>query len=133
MITIHIWEDVRATCEDPQLEETNACMISHLEEEKATEGAAGGSYEPLGKDEACSSRPTGNASPADGDKGKGVVDEDDESGSDMDLDDLTMIDEGTTQIEVTTEGGSRIITIPKDHDNAEKYRGHGQCSRYSLL
>nr|XP_016488292.1 PREDICTED: uncharacterized protein LOC107808297 [Nicotiana tabacum] len=34
----------------------------------------------------------------------------------MDPDDLRMIDEGLTQIEVMIKGGSRTITIPTDRD-----------------
>lgn len=47
---------------------------------------------------------------------KVVADKDDKSGSDMDLDDLRMIHEGITQLEVRMEGGSRTITILMGRD-----------------
>lgn len=50
------------------------------------------------------------------DREKFIAEEDDETSSDMDLDDLRMIDEGLTQLEVRMDGGSRTITIPMDRD-----------------
>lgn len=104
--TIHIRDGVGAIFETPQFEETNVGMLSRPDEEMDAEGTFGDSSAPLGKDEASSSRPTGDASPIDGDKEKGVIDKGDRSSSDMDPDDIKMIDEGTTQIEVRMgEGG----------------------------
>lgn len=48
MVMIHIGEDVGATSEAPQLEETNVGVLSRLEEEKAIEGTFGDSSMPLG-------------------------------------------------------------------------------------
>lgn len=51
-----------------------------------------------------------------GDRGKTIAEDGDESGSDVYLDDLRMIDVGLTHLEVILEGGLRTITIPMDHD-----------------
>lgn len=55
-------------------------------------GAFGDSSVPLGHEEATSSRQTKDASPADGEKGKGPIEEGDASGSDIDPEDLKMVD-----------------------------------------
>lgn len=52
----------------------------------------------------------------DGDKGKGPVEQDNKSGSDLDPEDLKIIDSRTTQVEIRIEGGSRTITIPMNRD-----------------
>ncbi|XP_009758785.1 uncharacterized protein [Nicotiana sylvestris] len=49
-------------------------------------------------------------------RGKGVADEGDESGLDVDVDDLKMMEEGFTQLEIRLEGSTRTIVIPMDRD-----------------
>lgn len=64
------------------------------------------------QDEALTSQVAMDVSSPTGDRGKTVAEDGDESGFDIDLNDLRMIDEGLTQLEVRLEGGSRTITIP---------------------
>lgn len=52
------------------------------------------------------------------DKGKVIAEDYVRSDPDMDLDELRMIDEGLTQLEVRMDGGSRTI-IPMDRDTEE--------------
>lgn len=113
---IHIANDVGATFKASQLEQTNVGLLLLPDEEMFTEGKFGNSSVPLGQEEASSSRPVSDVSPTDGDKGKGVVDEGEKKGSNMDPYDLKMIDEGLTQNDVSMERGSRTIMIPMDRD-----------------
>jgi len=48
--------------------------------------------------------------------GKGIIMDGDESGSDVDADDLRMMEEGLTQLKIRLEGSTRTITIHMDHD-----------------
>lgn len=106
--TIFLGEDAGAISEVPQLEETNMGILSHPEEEIIAEGTFGDSSVPLGQEEDSSSRSARGASPADGGKGKGPIEEGDESDSDVDPEDLKMIDERTTHIEVRIEEGGWV-------------------------
>lgn len=101
-VAIHIVENIVATSKATQPEVTDSDVIVCPEEEGVMEEAIGDDSAPKGHEEASSSRPAWEASPANGDKGKGIANDGDESGSDMDPDDLMMIDEGTTQIKIRT-------------------------------
>lgn len=86
-VMIHIANDVGATFKASQLEQTNVGLLLLPDEEMSTEGKFGNSSVPLGQEEASSSRQARDASPADGDKGNGAVEESDESDFDMDPED----------------------------------------------
>lgn len=63
-----------------------------------------------------SSRPTGvPSSSADG-RDKGVVEDGYETGSDLDTDEVHIMSEGFTRVEVRLEGSMRTIAIPMDRD-----------------
>ncbi|XP_070042835.1 spindle pole body component 110-like [Nicotiana tomentosiformis] len=49
-------------------------------------------------------------------RGKNIAEKGDESGSDVDVDDLRMMEEGLTQLERRLEGSTRTIAIPMDRD-----------------
>lgn len=116
MTTIHIGENTGATSKAPQLEEANEGVSFLPEEEMVVGSTLSVSSVPAGQEEASSSKPIVDASPANTDKEKDITDEGNESGSDMHLGDLKMIDKELTQIEVRMEGGSRTITILMDLD-----------------
>nr|XP_033517600.1 uncharacterized protein LOC117281865 [Nicotiana tomentosiformis] len=91
-------------------------MPLHSEGEAVEEVAFDSGRALLRQVEASSSRAAMNISSPTGDRGKTVAEDGDESGSNIDLYYLIMIDEGLTQHEVRLEGGSRTITIPMDRD-----------------
>lgn len=112
-MTIHIEDDVGDTSEAPQFEETNVDMTLHPEEEKVTEGAIGDSFMPLGQMRPLLLGHQGMLILVKGIKAK-VLSARETSRVDMDLDDLKMIDEGTTQIEVRTERGVQgLLQFPR--------------------
>lgn len=57
-----------------------------------------------------------DASSPTSDWGKAITKDGDESCSDVDFDNMRMIDEGLTQLDERLERGSRTITIPIDRD-----------------
>lgn len=68
------------------------------------------------KEDASSSRVAVDVPYVANDKDKVVTEEDVRANSDMDLDELRMIDKGLTQLEVRLEGGSKTIAIPMDRN-----------------
>lgn len=101
--TIHIEDDVGVTSEAPQLEEANAGVLVYPEGEMVVERTLDDGPISARQEEASSSMPTVDVSPAVDDRGKIVIDKGDESSSDMDPNDLRMIDERLTQIEARME------------------------------
>lgn len=102
--------------ESPRPVKVNADMPLHSKGEAVEEVAFDSGRALLRQVEASSSRAAMNVSSPTGDRGKTVAEDGDESGSNIDLYYLIMIDEGLTQHEVRLEGGSRTITIPMDRD-----------------
>lgn len=49
-------------------------------------------------------------------RGKGIAEEGDESGSDVDADDLKILEEGFAQLEIRLHGSTRTIVVLMDHD-----------------
>ncbi|XP_070047282.1 uncharacterized protein [Nicotiana tomentosiformis] len=70
----------------------------------------------LRQEEASSSRVAMDVPSTANDREKVITEEDIGSDSDMDMDELRMIDEGLTQLKVRLEGGSRTIAIPMDRN-----------------
>ncbi|XP_009615742.1 uncharacterized protein [Nicotiana tomentosiformis] len=110
--TVIIGESPEANPEVVGLEDMNVRPTEDVVED----GMSRHSPSVLGCDEASSSGVSANAPPLAGDRGDAVADEDVRSDSDMDAEELRMIDEGLTQLEVRLERGSRTITIPMNRN-----------------
>lgn len=101
---IHIRKDTRARTEVSQLEEVVVDTLVRPEGETAA-GVFGNDPKLLRQDEASSSKATIDVSSPASDRGKAIAKEVVGSDSDMDLDELRMIDEGITPLGVRMEGG----------------------------
>lgn len=125
-VTIFINEDIRAASEAPTpgLEEIEVVVPLRLKGEEVVVNAFDGDSACPGSGEASSSGPAQEASPTDrlrdkmpNDQGDEMVELDgDDSDSDLDPEDLEMIDSGTTQVEVRIEGGSSTFTLLVNRD-----------------
>lgn len=81
-----------------------------------TEGTTADVLDSSRREEASTFRTSVDSSFPVNERGKSIAEEGDESGSDVDVDDLRMMEEGLTQLEVRFEGSTRTIAIPMDRD-----------------
>ncbi|XP_070035981.1 golgin candidate 1-like [Nicotiana tomentosiformis] len=68
------------------------------------------------REEASTSRTATYTSLPANERGNDIAEEGDKSGSNIDADDLRMMEEGLTQLEIRLEGPTRTIAIPMDRD-----------------
>lgn len=114
-MTIFVNDDVKPSLEAPRTMEANIGVSLYFKG-RETEKVAAGSPELSWQEEASTSRTSADSYLATKDRAKSVIGEGGESDSDVDLDDLRMIDEGLTHFEVRLKGGLRISMIPLDRD-----------------
>lgn len=101
IVTVIIRESPKSSPKAVGLEDMDIRPIEHVVDDMVGES---GPILP-GRDEGSSSGVTADAPPSASNEGKAVAEEDVGSDSDMDAEELRIIDEGLTQVEVRLEGG----------------------------
>lgn len=101
--SIFVNDDVESSLEAPRPVEADVGMSLYSEGRDIEEVSAGG-HKLSRQEEASTSRTAMDTSLPTDDRGTSVSEESDKSGSDVDLDDLRMIDEGINQLEVRLGG-----------------------------
>ncbi|XP_070005953.1 uncharacterized protein [Nicotiana sylvestris] len=99
--SIFVNDDVESSLEAPRPVKADVGMSLYSEGRDIEEVSAGG-HKLSRKEEASTSRTAMDTSLPTDDRGTSVSEESDKSGSDVDLDDLRMIDEGLNQLEAVT-------------------------------
>lgn len=111
-VILHIGVSPEAGPEAPTLEEASM----HLAEDKVEGEVHEDGISLMSQEETTSSGVAVDVPSTTGSRGKVFTEEDVGSDSDMDVEELRMIDEVLTQLEVGLEGGSKTIAIPMDHN-----------------